>query len=125
MPQLHGDEEIPVSFIDIEKKVAAWSPELKHTVYRDDFENTQGLKRIREVFLLKVFNGYRNGESVIELTNDERMRFEDILNEFLLYGGEIIYSRKREGRKYVNSFRLETANDKDVDVKGWLLAEKL
>lgn len=124
-PKPQEGEEIPISFIDIEKKIAGWSPELKHTVYKDDFENTQHLKRIREVFLLKVFNLYRNGESIIELTNDERMHFEDVLNEFLLYGGEILYSRKKKGRKNINFFRLDTTGSRDGDVRGWLLAEKL
>ncbi|MDK2891706.1 hypothetical protein [Methanohalophilus sp.] len=124
-PRPQEGEEIPISFIDLEKKIAGWSPKLKQTVYADDLKNTQGLKRVREIFLLKVFNWYRNGVSIIELTNDERMHFEDILNEFLLYGGEILYSRKKKGRKYINSFRLNTAGNGNGNVRECLLAEKL
>ncbi len=124
-PKPQEDEEIPIIFIDIEKKIAAWSPELKRTVYMDDLESGHSLKRVREVFLLKVFNWCRNGKSVIELTNDERMHFEDVSNEFLLYGGEILYSRKKQGRKYANSFRLDMADNKDSNLQGWRLAERL
>ncbi|MBP2029808.1 hypothetical protein J2755_000728 [Methanohalophilus levihalophilus] len=124
-PRPHEGEEIPISFIDLERKIAAWSPELKHTVYLDSFENTDNFKRVREVFLLKVFNWYRNGESIVELTNSERMHFEDTLNEFLLYGGEIHYSRKKEGRKHVNFFRVEYSDCTDGNIRGWMLAEKL
>jgi hypothetical protein len=124
-PRPREGEEIPVQFLDLEKKIAAWSPELRHTVYADDPEEVSHLKRIREVFLLRVFSWYRDGEAFIELDNEERMRFEDVLHEFLLYGGEILYFRKKEGRRYTNHFRLLPDSGYDASINGWLLAEKL
>jgi len=124
-PRPHEGEEIPVQFIDMEKKIAAWSPEIRKTLYFDAFEQAEGLKRIREVFVLRVYNWYRDGQSIIELTNEERMQFEDIFNKFLLYRGEIMYRRKKEGRRYKNYFVLVDDSYSKKDVNEWLLAERL
>ncbi|WP_462273382.1 hypothetical protein [Methanohalophilus sp.] len=109
----------------MEKKIAAWSPEIRKTLYFDSFEQAEGLKRIREVFVLRVYNWYRDGQSIIELTNDERMQFEDIFNKFLLYRGEIRYRRKKEGRRYKNYFVLVDDSYSKKNVNEWLLAERL
>jgi hypothetical protein len=124
-PRPREGEEIPVQFIDMEKKIAAWSPEIRKTLYFDAFEQAEGLKRIREVFVLRVYNWYRDGQSIIELTNDERMQFEDIFNKFLLYRGEIMYRRKKEGRRYKNYFVLVDDSYSKKNVNEWLLAERL
>jgi hypothetical protein len=124
-PRPREGEEIPVQFIDMEKKIAAWSPEIRKTLYFDSFEQAEGLKRIREVFVLRVYNWYRDGQSIIELTNDERMQFEDIFNKFLLYRGEIMYRRKKEGRRYKNYFVLVDDSYSKKNVNEWLLAERL
>ncbi len=124
-PRPREGEEIPVQFIDMEKKIAAWSPEIRKTLYFDAFEQAEGLKRIREVFVLRVYNWYRDGQSIIELTNEERMQFEDIFNKFLLYRGEIMYRRKKEGRRYKNYFVLVDDSYSKKSVNEWLLAERL
>ncbi|WP_245526200.1 hypothetical protein [Methanohalophilus mahii] len=124
-PKPREGEEIPVQLIDMEKKIAAWSPEIRKTLYFEAFEQAEGLKRIREVFVLRVYNWYRDGQSIIELTNDERMQFEDIFNKFLLYRGEIRYRRKKEGRRYKNYFVLVDDSYSKKNVNEWLLAERL
>lgn len=115
-PRPEEGEEIPIQFIEMEEKIAGWSPELKRTVYLTAPCNydPEKLKRVREVFLLKVYNWLLDGISVIELSHTERIQFEDVLNDFLLYGGELFYTRKKEGKKTINHFRLE---DKPIEVR--------
>ena len=105
-------EEIPIYFIDLEEKMAGWSPELKRTLYVDDIAGTEELKRVRNVTLLKVYNWLRNAESVIELSDTERIQYEDVMEEFVNKGGEIYYTRKKIDGKIVNLFRLK--NDKSA-----------
>lgn len=93
----------------MEEKIAGWSPELKRTIYLTAPCNydPEKLKRVREVSLLKVYNWILDGISIIELSHTERIQFEDVLNDFLLYGGELRYTRKKQGKKSINHFRLE------------------
>ncbi|SES84322.1 hypothetical protein SAMN04488587_1216 [Methanococcoides vulcani] len=115
-PRPEEGEEIPIQFIEMEEKIAGWSPELKRTIYLTAPCNydPDKLKRVREVFLLKVYNWLLDGISVIELSHTERIQFEDVLNDFLLYGGELRYTRKKQGKKAINHFRLE---DRPVEVR--------
>lgn len=124
-PRPKEGEEIPIQFIDFQKKIAAWSPEKKRTLYLDDAKNIEGLKRIRETNLLKVYNWISGHESIIELSNEERKQFEDIMDLLLKYGGEIRYTRKKKGRKMVNQFRLVENAAFNTDVRRQCLAEKL
>ncbi|MCL7410685.1 MAG: hypothetical protein P1P69_05000 [Methanosarcinaceae archaeon] len=118
-------EEIPINFIDLEDKIAGWSPELKRTLYVEDIEDTEELKRVRDVTLLKVYNWLGDGESVIELSDPERMQFEDVMNEFVKTGGEIRYTRKKINGKMVNMFRLEKGTPVKRNVKERLLSDLL
>ncbi|ABE51807.1 hypothetical protein [Methanococcoides burtonii] len=95
----------------MEEKLAGWAPGLKKTIYLDKESayDPENLKRVREVFLLKVYNWFLDGISVIELKPEERIQFEDILNDHLLYGGEIRYTRKKQGNKIQNCFLLVEA----------------
>ncbi|WP_244603511.1 hypothetical protein [Methanococcoides sp. NM1] len=115
-PRPEEGEEVPIQFIEMEEKIAGWSPELKRTIYLTAPCNydPDKLKRVREVFLLKVYNWLLDGISVIELSHTERIQFEDVLNDFLLYGGELRYTRKKQGKKAINHFRLE---DRPVEVR--------
>lgn len=106
-PRPEEHEEIPIQFIDIQQKLVGWSPKLKRSVYVDDFSETEGLKRVRDVTLLRVYNWLLDGESLIELSEMERNHFEQIMDMFIKHGGEIRYTRKRDGDRYINSFRLE------------------
>lgn len=124
-PRPKEDEELPIQFIDLEDKIAGWSPQLKKTVYTNSTSETNELKRIREITLLKVYNWLSNGESVIELSSEERAQFEDTMDEFTRNGGEIRYTRKKIDGKMINYFRLERNRPVGVSVKESLLAEKL
>lgn len=108
-PRPEEGEEVPIQFIEMEEKLAGWSPELRRTIYLNVSSNydPDKLKRVREVFLLKVYNWLLDGISVIELSHTERIQFEDVLNDFLLHGGELRYTRKKHGKKTINHFRLE------------------
>ena len=109
-------EEIPIHFIDVEEKIAGWSPELKRTIYVDDIADTEELKRVRDVTLLKVYNWFSDSEGIIELSESERLQFEDVMDELVKSGGEIRYTRKKIGGKTIKLFRLE----KDAPVRGYV-----
>ncbi len=118
-------EEIPIHFIDLEEKIAGWSPELKRTIYVDDIADTEELKRVRDVTLLKVYNWFSDKESIIELSYPERVQFEDVMDKFVKHGGEIRYTRRKIDGKMVNVFRLERGAPARGDVKEKLLADLL
>ena len=105
----YENNEIPIQFIDIEEKIAGWSPKLKRTLYLDPGSNYDPgkFKRARDIFLLKVYSCILESTIQIELSLTEKLRFEDVLNDMLLFGGEIMYMRRKEGRRSVNIFRLE------------------
>ncbi|MFP4655132.1 MAG: hypothetical protein ACLFMM_05575 [Methanohalobium sp.] len=124
-PRPREGEEIPIQFIELQKKIAAWSPEKKRTLYLDDAKNIEGLKRVRETNLLKVYNWISGHESIIELTGAEREQFEEVMELLLKNGGEIRYTRKKSGRKMVNQFRLVENTVYNTDVRRQCLAEKL
>ncbi len=118
-------EEIPINFIDFEEKIAGWSPELKRTIYVDDIADTEELKRVRDVTLLKVYNWFSDSEGIIELSESERIQFEDVMDELVKNGGEIRYIRKKIGGKTIKLFRLEKDAPARGDVKERLLADLL
>ena len=118
-------EEIPIHFIDLEEKIAGWSPELKRTVYVDDIEDTEELKRVRDVTLLKVYNWFSDKEGIIELSESERLQFEDIMEELVKNGGEIRYTRKKIDGKTIKMFRLEKGAPTRGYVKEKLLVDLL
>ena len=118
-------EEIPIYFIDLEEKIAGWSPELKRTIYVDDIADTEELKRVRDVTLLKVYNWFSDSEGIIELSESERIQFEDVMDELVKNGGEIRYIRKKIGGKTIKLFRLEKNAPERGNVKERLLADLL
>ncbi len=122
-PKPREGEEIPINFIDIEEKLAGWSPELKRTIYVDDIADTEELKRVRDVTLLKIYNWFSDNESVIELSYPERMQFEDVMDKLVKHGGEIRYTRRKIDGKIVKVFRLERGTPARGEVKEKLLAD--
>lgn len=124
-PRPNENEEILIQFIDIQEKFAGWSPVLKRSVYVDEYKETDGLKRVREVSLLKVYNWLLDGESYIELSCMERQQFENVMDQFLKYGGEIHYTRRKIAGRMTNYFKLERHNGINVDVSEKLLLDKL
>ncbi len=124
-PRPEEYEEIPIQFIDMQQKLAGWSPQLKRSVYVDDFKDTEGLKRVREVTLLRVYNWFLDGESIIELSEMERSQFECIMDMFIKHGGEIRYTRKKAGGRLINYFRLEESRISGMKIKEMLLSDIL
>lgn len=124
-PRPGEDEEIPVQFIDMQKKLAGWSPRLKRSVYVDDYRDTEELKRVREVTVLRVYNWFSDRESLIELSEMERSQFEEVVDTFIKHGGEIRYTRIKRGGRLINYFRLEETPLPEVSVKEKLLADIL
>lgn len=124
-PRPEEDEVIPIQFIDMQEKLAGWSPQLKRSVYVDDFKDTEELKRVREVTLLKVYNWVLDGESLIELSDMEKIQFEGIMDTFIKYGGEILFTRKRISGRFVNYFILDNNPISRTNITRKLLAEIL
>lgn len=117
-PRPAEDEEVPITFIDMREVFAGWSPELKRTVYKHDFLETTGLKRVREVILLEVYNWLLDGISFIELSEMELNQFKEVLDQFAEKGGEIVYTRIKQDQWIINYFRLLEAGPWKADVKG-------
>lgn len=109
-PRPEEDEVIPIQFIDMQEKLAGWSPQLKRSVYVDDFKDTEKLKRVREVTLLKVYNWILDGESLIELSDMEKDQFEEVMDMFIKHGGEILFTRKKIQGRLVNYFILDASS---------------
>jgi hypothetical protein len=122
-PRPEEGETIPIQFIDMQEKLAGWSPELKRSVYVDDFKDTEGLKRVREVNLLRVYNWILDGESLIELSDIEKAQFEEIMDTFIKDGGEILFTRKRISGRFVNYFILGDESRSGSSIKKHYLAE--
>lgn len=107
----------------MQEKLAGWSPKLKRSVYVDDFKDTEGLKRVREVTLLKVYNWILDGESLIELSDMERKQFEEVMDTFIKHGEEILFTRKRVGGRLGNYFVLKDNEKPETDVQNRTLSE--
>nr|WP_209618342.1 hypothetical protein [Methanolobus bombayensis] len=122
-PRPEEGETIPIQFIDMQEKFAGWSPELKRSVYVNDFKDTDGLKRVREITLLRVYNWLLDGESLIELSDLEKARFEKVMDTFIKHGGEILFTRKRISGRFVNYFMLDKESRTRASVKQQYLAE--
>ncbi len=124
-------EYVPIEFIEMMREPVAWSPRLKQSIYvTPDMPDVGELKRVREVNVLRVVNQLSGGISTIELTDEEKEQFEDVYNAYQEKGGQILFSRKKVGRKTVSFFELkERKKDmnrtKDAEIKNMLLSEKL
>lgn len=109
----------------MQEKLAGWSPELKRSVYVDDFKDTDGLKRVREINLLKVYNCFFGSESLIELSEMEKNQFEEVMDMYIKHGGEILFTRKRSGGRFINYFIRDDRVRSKVGIKKRSLAEML
>jgi 2-oxo-4-hydroxy-4-carboxy--5-ureidoimidazoline (OHCU) decarboxylase len=123
-------EYVPIEFIEMTRETVAWSPKLKQSIYvTPDMPDAAELKRVREVNVLSVVNQLSGGISTIELTDEEKEQFENLHRAYEEKGGQILFSRKKVGRKTVSFFELsEEKEDKDrkkeIEVKSMLLSEK-
>jgi len=120
-------EFVPIEFIEMTREIVAWSPKLKQSIYvTPDMPDAGELKRVREVNVLRVVNQLSGSISTIELTDEEKDQFEKVYEEYQKKGGQILFSRKKVGRKTVSFFELSEEKDrkKEIEVKSMLLSEK-
>ncbi|HEY9247145.1 MAG TPA: hypothetical protein VIO11_09890 [Candidatus Methanoperedens sp.] len=100
-------EFVPIIFIEMIRETVGWSPKLNKSVYVGKEMGEAGeLKRMREVNVLKVVNQFSDSMSIIEIDDEEKEQFEEIYKEYLKKGGQILFSRKKVGRKNVAFFEL-------------------
>jgi len=123
-------EYVPIEYLEITKETVAWSPKLKQSIYvTPDMPDAGELKRVREVNVLRVVNKLSGSISTIELTDEEKEQFETVYKLYEEKGGQILFSRKKVGRKTVSFFELseekeEKDRKKQIEVKSMLLSEK-
>lgn len=127
-PRPGPGEKVPVQILNFNHVFAAWSPKLKATLF---FETApvepeeEGLKRVREVVLLHVYDWLAGKEGIIELTNTEFEQFMEVYDAFLQKLGEIQYSRRKNGRKTENVFELRESPFIIREVKKGPFSDKL
>ncbi|NJD76481.1 MAG: hypothetical protein FIB08_05210 [Candidatus Methanoperedens sp.] len=120
-------EYVPIAFIEITDETVAWSPKLNKSVYiTPGMVDAGELKRMRKVHVLKVLNQLSGNVSTIELNDEEKDQFEDVYKEYLEKGGQILFGRRKAGRKTESFFELSGLKDrkKQFEVKGMLLSER-
>ncbi len=124
-------EFVPIEFIEMTRETVAWSPRLKQSIYiTPDMPDAGELKRVREVNVLAVVNKLSGSVSTIELTDEEKEQFENVYKSYQEKGGQMLFSRKKVGRKTVSFFELSEEKEgkyrkKETEVKSMLLSEKL
>jgi hypothetical protein len=124
-PRPEPGEKIPIQVLNFKKVFAAWSPELKKTLYFENLPENESLKRIREIVLLQVYDWFACRRGLIELTASEFEQFIDVYETFLQKLGEIQYSRKKKGRRIENIFELEESAYIIREVKKGPFSDKL
>lgn len=97
---------IPITFIESSRKMVGWSPELKRSVFIEKEEEKEKLKRVRDVNLMTVINHLSGKLSFIELTDEEKNRFEEVYGLYLKKGGQLIYSRIKSGARIISCFEV-------------------
>ncbi|AKB83295.1 hypothetical protein MSBR3_2717 [Methanosarcina barkeri 3] len=106
-PRPDPGEKIPIMVLNFRRLFAAWSPELKKTLYFKKPPENENLKRVREITLLQIYDWLAGREGVIELTDPEFKQFMEVYEAFLEKLGEIQYLRRKIGRKTENVFELK------------------
>lgn len=106
-PRPAPGEKIPILVLNFRRLFAAWSPEVKKTLYFEKSPENEDLKRVREIILLHVYDWLAGREGVIELTDLEFKQFMEVYEAFLEKLGEIQYFRRKKGRKTENVFELK------------------
>jgi len=126
-------EFVPIEFIEMTRETVSWSPKLNQSIYvTPDMPDAGELKRVREVNVLTVVNQLSGSISTIELTDEEKDQFENVYKAYQEKDGQILFSRKKVGRKTVSFFELseeivgkeEKDRKKEIEVKSMLLSEK-
>ena len=124
-PRPEPGEKIPIQVLNFRRLFAAWSPELKKTLYFEKLPENENLKRVREIILLQVYDWLAGREGLIELTDFEFEQFMEVYEAFLQNLGEIQYIRRKKGRKTENIFELEESSYVVREVKKGPFSDKL
>ncbi|MCE8426048.1 MAG: hypothetical protein J5U17_09775 [Candidatus Methanoperedens sp.] len=107
-------EYVPITFIEFKRKLVGWSPELKRSIYIENEEEKTKLKRIRETNVMFAINHMSGKTATIELTDEEKARFEKVYDSFIMKGGQLMYTRKKIGAKTISFFEIHEV-EKRVD----------
>jgi hypothetical protein len=111
-------EYVPITFVEFRRKLVGWSCELKRSVYVENEEKKEKLKRVREVNVMMAINHISGKMSSIELTDEEKAQFEDMYSLFLKKGGQLMYTRKKAGARTVSFFELREVEKRAIDTPG-------
>lgn len=118
-------EKVPIQVLNFRRLFAAWSPELKKSLYFEKQPEDENLKRIRGIILLQVYDWLAGREGVIEVTEAEFKQFMEVYEAFLNKLGEIQYIRCKKGRKTENLFELKESPYVIREVKKGFFSDKL
>jgi hypothetical protein len=118
-------EKIPIQILSFKRVFAAWAPKMRKTLYFEKLPEDEGLKRIREIVILQVYDWFSCRKGLIELNNSEFEQFMDIYEAFLQKLGEIQYSRQKKGRKTENIFELKESTYIIREVRKGSFSDKL
>jgi len=127
-PRPDYGEKVPIQVLNFRRVFAAWSPKLKNTLYFEkapEVSEEDGLKRVREITLLQVYDWLAGREGLIELTGPEFEQFMGVYEAFLQQSGEIQYLRQKKGRKTENLFELQVSPYIIREVKKGIFSDKL
>ncbi len=114
-------EYVPITFVEFRKRLVGWSCELKRSVYVNNEEEKEKLKRVREVNVMMAINHISGKLSSIELTDEEKAHFEDVYSLYLNKGGQLMYTRKKVGAKTISFFELREIEKKATETPGKIL----
>ncbi len=119
-------EYVPITFVEFRQALVGWSPELKKSVYIEKEEEKEKLKRIRETNVMIAINHLSGKLSSIELSDEEKAQFEEVYDQFLKKGGQLMYTRKKVGAKTISFFELHEVENRVAESPGkYLLSEKI
>ena len=111
-------EYVPITFVEFRRRLVGWSTELKRSVYVENEEEKEKLKRVREVNVMTAINHISWKMSSIELTDEEKAQFEEVYSLFLKKGGQMMYTRKKFEARTVSFFELREAEKRAIDTPG-------
>ncbi len=118
-------EKIPIQVLNFKRLFAAWSPELRKTLYFEKPPEDEDLKRVREIILLQVYDWLAGREGLIGLTDQEFEQFMEVYEAFLEKLGEIQYFRRKKGRKTENVFELKESSYIIREIRKGTFSDKL
>ncbi|MCX9013795.1 MAG: hypothetical protein OIN89_03215 [Candidatus Methanoperedens sp.] len=119
-------EYVPITFIEFTRKLVGWSPGLRRSVYVENEDDKDKLKRVREVNLMIAINHLSGNTSSIELTDEEMAQFEEVYNSFIGKGGQLMYTRKKVDKKTVSFFEVHETGRKTAEAPGkYMLSDRM